>query len=173
MSDDEKPEKNDSEKENFPNTVPIDFAKLAEINSTALFALKDIYADIPNFVTSLNIPELNLSPKLEELGNSILDIQLPTFDANFLTTLPEPKPFIDSLRSESQLIEQQNKAIELLQELLGVVKKHNRSQETILKNVFKMIRELKEEQRIEHPFVDKLYQMALEWGLFLYDCKNR
>lgn len=89
-----------------------------------------------------------------------LNLDLPEI-TSFLTKSPE---LINPLKTESELIFKQNETIKLLEEVLSVQKNEFKKQNALLNVIFRIILELKEEQRLEHPFVDKLYQMALEWG---------
>lgn len=70
--------------------------------------------------------------------------------------------------SEIGNIEQTKIILHAIEDLFKEVQSQNK----LLKETFSIIRELKEEQRLEHPFVDKLYQMALEWGLDPIDPEN-
>jgi len=166
MSDDKKEEEEDSSEDktkkviNFP---PIDLTKMQNITTTAIDGLIDVQNKVPNILESLENITIDFAPKLDELRQATENIDFPQLTAGILDTLPQP--IINSITTESKLLEQQNKTIDLLYEVLDEVKKNNKSQKAILNKIFKIIRELNEEQRLEHPFVDKLYQMALEWGL--------
>jgi len=163
---DEPPENINPEDDGKKNLVTIDFQKISEINSAALASLKMVQDNLPEMLKPLSAISFSFSPKLKEIMEATKSIQIPPpIDPIILKPLLEPAPVINSLKSDTKIIQQQQETIDLLKELLTEVRKNNQEQKVTLDTIFKMIRELKEEQRLEHPYVDKLYQMALEWGV--------
>lgn len=141
----------------------VDLSQVFNVSSEALDRLKLIQENIPNFFGPLRDVALTLTPKLEDLVATTKDITFPQLDPDTLSKITVPSPFLDSLESNSILIEQQNNVMNLLNEILDEVRRLNESQRRGIKKMTKTINELVEDGRINGPVFDYMKKLCMEW----------
>ena len=141
----------------------VDVRQLFQVSNDALEKLKLWQSAAPNILESLKKVSENLTPKLEDLAEVTKNITFPQLDQDTLSKITVTPPFMDSLQSNSVLIEQQKKAIDLLNEILDEVRRLNESQRRGIKKMTKTLIELVEDGRINGPVFDLMKQLCLEW----------
>ena len=170
MTDDKENDSEDEESKIDLGSSKIDLSGINSITTNAILNLQGIQSDLPLMLKDITNFKIDLNPTIEETSKQIqnmvispdvLKLDLDQISTDLITT----PSLITQIQKESEIIEKQNETIDLLKSLMEQFKENSTYQNKLLKEVFGLIRELKEEQRLEHPFVDKLYQMALEWGL--------
>ena len=170
MSDDKKNDSEDEESKIDLGSSKIDLSGINSITTNAILNLQGIQSGLPSMLKAITDFKIDLPPQVEEISKQIqnmiispdmLKLDLEQVSTDLITT----PSLITPIQKESEIIEKQNETIDLLKSMMELIKENSTYQNKLLKEVFSLIRELKEEQRLEHPFVDKLYQMALEWGL--------
>jgi hypothetical protein len=141
-------------------------SNVAEHIATMNLGLSPAISNVAEHIATMN---LGLSPAISNVAEHVKNIHFipEDFKLNIekinpaLINIPE---LTIPLQKELELVEKQNKMLQLLDTIITTHDIHFRKQNNVLNEIFKIIKELKEEQRLEHPFVDKLYKMALEWG---------
>ena len=141
----------------------VDWLQMFNVSSNALESLKLFQTTVPNFLEPLKNISLNLTPKLQDLVLNTENITLPKLDPDILSNIAVTSPFLDSIQSNSVLIEQQKNAIDLLHEILDEVQRLNDYQRRGIKKMTEKLNELVEEGKLNNPVFDLMKELCMEW----------